>query len=200
MFRSLTLTVLAVLISATAALAGETYVIDKDHSETGFTIRHMMGRVAGGFTDFGGTIVFDKAKPEQSSVEFRIKSASIDTNNQKRDDHLRSPDFFDAAANPEIVFKSTKVVPKSANAFDVHGTLTMRGVTKAIVLPVKYLGEGKDPFGNQKASWETSIVLNRKDYGIVWNKTLDTGGWLLGDDVTVTINLQAARQVAKQTT
>ena len=159
----------------------------------------MMGKVRGVFTDFGGTIAFDKANPAASTVEFRIKATSIDTNNERRDGHLRSADFFDVATYPEIVFKSTKVTAKGGNAYDVAGTLTMRGVTKTVTLPVKYLGEGKDPFGNIKASFETALAINRKDYNIVWNKALDTGGYLLGDEVAIAISLEASKQGAAGT-
>ena len=193
MFRNLC-AALAILMTASPALAGDTYTVDRSHSETSFRVRHMMGRVSGGFGDFSGTIQVDRERPEDSRVEFRIKTASIDTNNTRRDEHLRSPDFFDAAAHPEIVFTSTRVVPKGENQFEVHGNLTMRGVTKALVLPVTFLGEATDPGGRVKASWETSTTLNRKEYGIVWNRALDSGGFVLGDEVEVTINIQAARQ------
>ena len=193
MFRNLC-AALAILMTASPALAGDTYTVDRSHSETSFRVRHMMGRVSGSFGDFSGTIEVDRERPEDSRVEFRIKTASIDTNNTRRDEHLRSPDFFDAAAHPEIVFTSTRVVPKGENQFEVHGNLTMRGVTKPLVLPVTFLGEAADPGGRVKASWETSTTLNRKEYGIVWNRALDSGGFVLGDEVEVTINIQAARQ------
>jgi len=194
MFRKLTLTAAALLVAATSAFAADSYTIDKDHSETSFLVQHMMGKVRGVFSDFGGTIAFDKATPANSRVEFRIKTASIDTNNDKRDGHLRSPDFFDVATYPEIVFTSAKVVAKGTNTFDVTGALTMRGVTKTVTLPVTYIGEATDPMGAIKASFETTLTLNRKDYNIVWNKALDTGGFLLGDEVAITINLEAAKQ------
>jgi polyisoprenoid-binding protein YceI len=193
MFRNLC-AALAILMAASPVLAGDTYTVDRSHSETSFRVRHMMGRVSGSFGDFSGTIQVDRERPEDSRVEFRIRTASIDTNNTRRDEHLRSPDFFDAAAHPEIVFTSTRVVPKGENQFEVHGNLTMRGVTKALVLPVTFLGEATDPGGRVKASWETSTTLNRKEYGIVWNRALDSGGFVLGDEVEVTINVQAARQ------
>jgi polyisoprenoid-binding protein YceI len=198
--RPLTFTAAALLVAASSVFAAaETYTIDKDHSEASFQVQHMMGKVRGVFTDFGGTIAFDKANPAASTVEFRIKATSIDTNNERRDGHLRSADFFDVATYPEIAFTSTKVTPKGGNAYDVTGTLTMRGVTKTVTLPVRYLGEGKDPFGKIKASFETAVSLNRKDYNIVWNKALDTGGFMLGDEVAVTINLEATREGASAT-
>jgi polyisoprenoid-binding protein YceI len=200
MFRKLTLTAAAFVLAASSAFAApETYAIDKDHSETSFLVQHMLGKVRGVFTDFSGTIAFDKANPAASSVEFKVKATSIDTNNEKRDEHLRSADFFDVATYPEITFKSSKIAAKGGNAYDVTGTLTMRGVSKTVTLPVKFLGEGKDPWGNVKASFETAITINRKDYNIVWNKALDAGGFLLGDDVAISINLEAGKQAPTST-
>jgi polyisoprenoid-binding protein YceI len=181
-------------LAASPALAADTWTVDKNHSEVSFQVKHMMARVRGGFNDFSGTIVADPAKPEASSVEFTIKTASIDTNNENRDKHLRSADFFDAEKNPDITFKSTKVVAKGKDKYDVTGTFTMHGVTKEVTLPVTFLGAMKDPRGNEKAGFETGVTLNRKDYGIVWNQALDSGGFVLGDDVTVSINLETAKK------
>jgi polyisoprenoid-binding protein YceI len=181
-----------VLALAAPALA-DTYSVDKAHSEAAFQVRHILTKVRGTFRDFSGTINFDKARPENSTVEFRIKAASIDTGNQKRDDHLRSPDFFDVATHPEIVFKSTKVVSKGNNTFDVTGDFTMHGVTKSIVLPVAFLGEQK--FGKGvKAGFETAVTLNRKDYGLNWNRALESGGVLVGEEVEIAINIEADLQ------
>jgi polyisoprenoid-binding protein YceI len=187
----------AALIAAAPALAlpaaAQTYAIDKTHSEVLFSVKHLVSRVSGQFQDFGGTIVIDRAKPEASTAELSIKAASISTKEARRDDHLRSPDFFDVAKFPEITFKSTKVTPKGKDAFEVTGDLTLHGVTKPVVLEVGFLGDAKDPMGNEKAGFEATTTLNRKDFGIVWNKALDQGGYLLGDDVKVTINLEAAK-------
>jgi len=196
MLRTLMGTALALLLVTAPVTADEVFTIDRAHSEVSFRIRHMMSKVSGTFGDYEGTIDLSREQPEQSNVEFRIKAASIDTNNERRDTHLRSADFFDVEQHPEIVFRSTRIVPKGENAFEVHGDFTMRGVTKAIVVPVTYLGEMKDARGRTKAGWEASAMLNRKDYGIVWNQTLDTGGFVLGDEVEVSINLQAAKQEA----
>lgn len=199
MLRALAGTALALLLVTAPATADEVFTIDRAHSEISFRIRHMMSRVQGSFGDYEGTINLSREQPERSSVEFRIKAASIDTNNERRDNHLRSDDFFDVEQHPEIVFKSTRIVPKGENAFEVHGDFTMRGVTKAIVVPVTFLGEMKDARGRTKAGWEASATLDRKDFGIVWNQTLDTGGFVLGDEVEVSINLQAAKQEVAET-
>jgi polyisoprenoid-binding protein YceI len=175
------------LVLAAAAVHADvkTYDVDKNHSSAGFQIRHMVGKVSGRFNDFSGKITADPAKPETGSVEFTIKAASITTDNERRDTHLRSPDFFEVEKFPEITFKSEKIVAKGKDEYEVSGPLTMHGVTKAVVLPVKMLGTSGDLIG-----LEVQTVLNRKDYGIVWNKVLDTGGVQLGDDVTVSINLE----------
>jgi polyisoprenoid-binding protein YceI len=195
MFRRTLLTLAVALALATPALA-DTYTIDKNHSEAAFQVRHILTKVRGTFRDLGGTINFDKVKPENSTVEFRIKTASIDTGVQKRDDHLRSPDFFDAATHPEIVFKSTKVVAKGDNKFDVTGDFTMHGVTKQITLPVTFLGEQKFMKGS-KAGFETGLTINRKDYGLAWNRALESGGVMVGEDVEISINIEADLQVDK---
>jgi polyisoprenoid-binding protein YceI len=181
------------LTSGAGATAADTYVVDKVHSQVGFRVRHLVGKVSGRFTDFEGKIAADAAKPEASSVEFVVKTTSIDTDNNQRDNHLRSADFFDVAKYAEITFRSTKVTPLGSDRFDVLGTLTMHGVSKDVTLPVSYLGVTKDPWGNDRAGFEVATRLNRKDFGIVWNQTLDTGGLMLGDDVEVTITLEAIK-------
>ncbi len=196
------LAVLAVVLLAASALPGTaavpasatgTWNVDKVHSEVAFQVRHFVSKVRGVFTDFAGTIKIDAEKPETSSVEFTIKAASINTNEPKRDAHLRSPDFFDAEKFPELKFTSRKVVRKTDTTYDVVGDLTMRGVTKEITLPVTFSGVVKDPWGLERAGFETSITLNRQDYGIKWNKALDQGGYMLSDDVSVTINLETTK-------
>jgi polyisoprenoid-binding protein YceI len=195
--RILTLLVAAVAAAAAAPLfAAETYTIDKAHSDATFQIRHFASKVRGGFGDFEGTIQADPAKPEVSSVVFTIKAASIDTNNADRDKHLRSADFFDVEKFPEITFKSSKITPAGKDKYNVTGTLTMHGVSKEVTLPVTYLGSAKDPGGNQRASFEVETTLNRKDFGINWNRALDAGGFMLSDDVVVSIGLETKMQAA----
>jgi polyisoprenoid-binding protein YceI len=184
----------ALILAATPLFAAETYTVDKVHSNAQFTIRHLMSKVTGRFTEVEGAIQVDRARPEASAVEFRIKTASIDTANKQRDDHLRSPDFFDAANNPDISFKSTKMKATAKDSYQVTGTLTIRGVSKEITVPVTVLGEMKDPWGNERAGFEVQTTLNRKDYNILWNKTLDAGGYVLGDDVVVNLTLEAVKK------
>jgi polyisoprenoid-binding protein YceI len=186
--------VAALVLAASPALAGDTYVVDKGHSEATFQVRHLVTKVRGHFGDFEGTIQVDPARPEASTVEFVVKAASLDTAHAERDKHLRSADFFDVEEHPEIRFKSSKITAKGKDAYEVSGTLTMRGISKEITLPVSFLGFAKDPWGNEKAGFETQITLNRKDFGMVWNKTLDSGGWLLGDEAYITVNIEANKK------
>ena len=171
-----------------------TYKIDKSHSEAIFQVRHLVTRVRGRFSDFEGTIVLDEANPEQSSVEFTIQATSIDTNEPDRDKHLRSDDFFAVEQFKTITFKSRKITKRGGETFDVVGDLTIRGVTKEITLPVTHLGKAKDPWGNDKVGFETEITINRKDFGLKWNAPLETGGFLVGDEVKVSLSVQAAGQ------
>ena len=194
MLRRLAIAILFLAASRLPLLAADTYTIDKAHSDVSFRVRHYASKVRGRFTDFSGAIQADTAKPETSSVVFTIKTASVDTNTADRDNHLRTADFFDAAKYPEITFKSSKITPTGKDTFDVTGTLTMRGVSKEITIPVAYLGSVKDPGGNERASFELSTKLNRKDYGINWNKILDAGGVMLSDDVEVTISLETVNK------
>jgi polyisoprenoid-binding protein YceI len=181
-------------IAAAPLFAADTYAVDKGHSSVEFRIRHFASRVHGRFSDFEGSIQADPAKPEGSSVAFTIKTASIDTNNPHRDDDLRSDHFFDAAKFPEIRFQSSKMIATGKDQYAVTGTLTMHGVSKEVTLPVTYLGSMKDPRGNERASFELNTKLNRKDWGIDWNRTLDSGSLMLSDDVEITVDLETVRK------
>ncbi len=185
---------------AAPAWAADTYVVDKTHGEVGFQATHLgISKVKGWFRDYEGTIVIDTAKPEASSVEFTIKVASIDTNSEARDKDLREAEgLFEAAKFPTLTFKSSKIAAKGKDLFDVTGTLTLHGVSKTVTLPVKALGPVTDPWKNVKYGFETQHTLNRKEYGIVWHKTMDNGGLVLGNEVNVFISLEAAKK--KETT
>ena len=183
----------ALALAASPALAADNFVVDKGHSEASFQVRHFVSKVRGRFTDFAGNIQVDKANPEKSSVEYTIKTTSIDTANERRDGHLRSADFFDVEKNPEITFKSSKVVAKGQDRYDVTGTFTLHGVSKEITVPVAFLGFAKTKQG-EKAGFEVTTTVNRKDYGIVWNQAMDAGGFVLGDEVTVAINIEAGNR------
>jgi len=191
LFAAAVLTTLAAL-----PLRADTFVIDPAHSEVSFQIRHMVSNVRGRFNDFAGTVNMDPKNLPGSSVEFHIKATSIDTNVADRDKHLRSADFFDVEKYPEIVFKSKSIKAAGKDKYNVTGALTMHGVTKDVTLPVTFLGEGKDPWGGTRAGFETATTLDRKAYGIVWNKAIDNGGVLLGDDVKIEINLETKKEGA----
>ena len=174
------------------ATATRTYQIDKAHSEVEFQVRHLLSKVRGRFSDFSGSLDFDAEQPVSSSVRFTIRAASIDTNQADRDTHLRSEDFFAVDRFPALTFASTRVTPRGGGQFDVTGDLTIRDVTRSVVLPVTYLGTAKDPWGNEKLAFEAEITINRKDFGLNWNAALETGGFLVGDEVKVSLSIQAA--------
>jgi polyisoprenoid-binding protein YceI len=193
------LAVIALLGAAVASAETTTWKFDPAHSEALFSIRHIFTKVQGRFNEMEGTIQLDDKDLSKSSVDVTIKTASIFTNNEKRDNHLRSADFFDAEKNPTLTFKSTKVIPGAdKDKFKVQGDLTMRGVTKPVTLDVEYLGGGPWGMGGQvygtKKGWVATTKVNRLDWGISWNKTLDQGGTLLGDDVDLTLNVEADNQ------
>jgi polyisoprenoid-binding protein YceI len=179
-------------MAITTATAVRTFQVDKAHSEAFFQVRHLISKVRGHFSDFSGTIGFDQAQPERSSVLFTIQTASIDTNNADRDAHLRSDDFFAAEKYPTLTFQSVAITSKGGSDYAVEGDLTIRDVTKRIVVPVTHLGLAKDPWGNEKLGFEAEITINRKDFGLTWNAVLETGGFVVGDDVKVSISIQAA--------
>lgn len=189
--RTLSAALAAALLLPAAARA-TTYKVDPEHTTVAFEVRHLFTSVEGRFRRFHGTIEFDPAHPEATRVEGAIEAASIDTNNEKRDKHLRSADFFDVAKHPEIRFVSTGVsdVDAAKKKGKLHGKLTIHGVEKPIVLDVKYLGTGKDPWGNVRGGFEARGEINRKDFGLTWNETLETGGLLVGDEVTIRINAE----------
>lgn len=186
--------VLALTLAASAAFSQDVYNVDKVHSEVTFRVRHFVSKVSGRFDDFSGAISIVPGKPAASSVEFAIKTASINTANPARDNHLKSADFFDAEKNPEITFKSTKITPVDADTFNVTGIFTMHGTAKELTIPVDFGGTVTDQRGTEKAGFSLATKLNRKDYGIVWNQTLDSGGMMLGDDVEITVNIEANKK------
>jgi polyisoprenoid-binding protein YceI len=179
------------MTATTTATALRTFTIDKAHSEVHFQVRHLVTRVRGRFTEFSGTVAFDAARPEQSSIAFSIDANSIDTSAADRDQHLRSDDFFAVEKFPTLTFVSSRVTKRSDERYDVAGTLTIRGVAKAVTLPVTYLGEAKDPWGHTRVGFETELTVNRKDYGLLWNAALETGGLLVGDEVKISASVQA---------
>ena len=176
----------------TIAIATKTtYSIDKAHSEVTFQVRHLLTRVRGRFSDFNGTIEFDEENPERSLVDVAVQAASIDTNERDRDAHLRSADFFDVEKIPVLTFRSTDIQHKAGDRFAVTGDLTIHGVTRSVSFDVLFLGKAKDPWGNERIAFEAGTTVNRKDFGLTWNAALETGGFLVGDDVKISLSVQA---------
>ena len=177
-----------------SATAVRTFMIDKTHSEVTFQVRHLVTKVRGHFTDFSGTIQFDDAQPEKSSIGFSINATSIDTGTADRDAHLRSDDFFAVETHPAITFTSSKLTKTSAELYSLEGTLTIRGIAKLLTVAVTYLGAATDPWGNARVGFEAEITINRKDFGLNWNAALEAGGFLVGEDVKISVSLQAIGQ------
>jgi polyisoprenoid-binding protein YceI len=170
-----------------------TYEIDKSHSSILFRVRHLLSKVPGQFNQFSGTIDVDPEKRDTVNATASIDVTSIDTDEAKRDQHLRGPDFFDTEKFPKITFKGSKLkdVNPEKTRGKLEGELTIRDVTRPIVLDVEWFGTATDPWGNKKIAFAATTKLNRKDFGIIWNKTLDSGGYLVGDDVDIEINVEA---------
>jgi polyisoprenoid-binding protein YceI len=177
--------------ATTTATAIRAFSIDKTHSDLLFQVRHLVTRVRGRFTAFAGTVAFDEDEPQRSSVSIEIDASSIDTGTPDRDAHLRSADFFDVATYPALTFVSSRVERTSASEFAVTGTLTIHGIARDVTLPVAYLGRATDPWGNERVGFESELTINRKDFGLGWNAVLEAGGLVVGDDVKITLSVQA---------
>lgn len=173
-----------------------TYQIDPSHSSANFSIKHMMiAKVHGGFEKISGQLVYDAANVSKSSINVTIDAASINTREPQRDTHLKSADFFDIEKYPTLTFKSTRV-EKDGSDLKVVGDLTIHGVTKSVILDVEAPSEEmKDPWGNLKLGASASTKIKRKDFGLTWNAALEAGGFLVGDDVAITLDIQFVKQV-----
>ena len=173
-----------------------TYTIDSAHSAAHFSVRHMMiSNVRGDFTNVSGTVAFDAQGPTNSTVEAHIDAASINTREAQRDAHLKSAEFFDVEKYPEMVFRSKSVAAAEDGELQVVGDLTIHGVTREVTLTVEGpTPEAKDPWGNQRIGATASTKINRKDFGLVWNVALEAGGVLVGEDIKISIDLEALRQ------
>jgi len=172
-----------------------TWAIDPAHSNVGFGVKHMMfTTVRGRFGDIRGTITLDEQRLENSSVEVEIEVASIDTRDEKRDAHLRSPDFFDAEQFPTMTFRSTRVEPRRGDEARVTGDLTIHGVTREVTLDTTMTGRGTNPWGVDVIGFEASTRISRKDFGLEWNVALESGGFLVGDEIKIELDIEAAKQ------
>jgi polyisoprenoid-binding protein YceI len=182
-------------VSALSAKAQTTWKLDPAHSKVSFNISHMViSDVTGRFTDFDVKLVHTKDDLTDGMLNATIKVKSINTDNEDRDKHLRSADFFDAEKYPEITFVSKSFEKTGKNTYKIAGDLTMHGTTKPVVLETKFNGTVNDPWGNTKAGFKATTTVNRKEFGIVYNKTLEAGGLLIGEDVEVTINVELAKE------
>ena len=196
--RAISVAALAATLSLPAAAATSTWQIDPNHSAAQFAVRHLaISTVRGAFTKVNGTIQLDDKDISKSSVEVTIDADSVDTRVPNRDKDLRSDHFFDVQKYPTITFKSTKVEQVEPGKLKVTGDLTIHGVTKPVVLDVEGpTAAVKDPWGNQRAAANASTKINRQDYGVKWNATMDGGGLVVGDDVAITIDLEMVQKPA----
>lgn len=193
-----TLAVAALGLAVTPAVAApEPYTIDPAHSAAAFSIRHLFSRVPGRFTKLEGKMVVDKDDWTKSTVQVTIDAASIDTNEPARDKHLRSDAFFDVAKNPKITFQSTSVKEVAPNKLQVAGNLMIRGTTKPVTIDVDVLGFGPGYGGAVRGGFEGHTKINRQDFGVAWNDVIEGGGAVLGDDVEITLNVEAAKEMPK---
>lgn len=175
-------------------MAKTKWVVDATHSSIDFSIKHMMiAKVKGTFQTFEADIEADPEDLSTADIEFKVDLSSIDTRNSERDAHLKSADFFDVEKYPTMTFKSTSIQKTSDNEYAVTGDLTLHGTTNQETFTVVYEGGGKDPWGNEKTGYSVEGVIKRADYGLVWNAALETGGVLVGEDVKVSLDIEAAK-------
>lgn len=176
-------------IASPAGLA--TWKLDSDHAHVEFAVRHLMiSKVKGQFADVQGTLQLDRADPTTARLDVEIAAASVDTRVEQRDEHLRSPDFLDAARFPVLSFRSQKVERAADDRLRVTGDLTIRDVTREVVLDVTERGGVTDPWGGERVGYEARTRINRKDFGLTWNQALETGGVLVGEDVEITLEAE----------
>jgi len=177
--------------TTTQAAARTTWKIDPVHSHIEFSVRHLMiTSVKGRFTGVDGTVVIDDANPADSHADVRIDASTINTGEPQRDEHLRSADFLDVQNFPNLTFTSTRISERKGSEFKLTGDLTIHGVTRQVVLDVAEEGRGADPWGGHRTGFSATTKINRKDYGLTWNQTLETGGVLVGDEVRIQLELQ----------
>lgn len=182
-------------MTTAAAPALTAWTIDNAHSEVAFAVKHLMiSTVRGRFANVSGQVDFPAGEYGDARVEVTIDAASIDTREDKRDAHLRSADFFDVERFPTLTFKSRRVQAIKGDSFQLVGDLTIKGITREVVLDVDVEGFQKDPWGNQKAGFSASARVNRKDFGLTWNAALETGGVLVGEDIKIALDVQLLQQ------
>ena len=180
-------------------MSSERWQIDSSHSGIQFTVRHLViAKVRGQFSRWTGSLETPGRDLSRASLDVVIDASSIETGVADRDAHLRSADFFDVEHYPEITFKSTAVTPSGADRLRVTGALTIKGVTRDVVLDVEVLGQAKDPWGNERAAFSATTAIDRREFGLTWNQVLETGGVMVGERIDIAIEIEAVRQVATQ--
>jgi polyisoprenoid-binding protein YceI len=171
------------------------WAIDSVHSEINFSVRHMMvSTVRGRFEKFSGSINFDEAQPARTTVDLQIEAASVNTREAQRDGHLKSPDFFDAEKYPYLTFKSKRIDMVEGHHAKLVGNLTIRDVTKEVVFDVEYAGQAKSPWGTTSAGFSAQTKINREDWGLTYNQVLETGGVMVGKDITLNVEVELVKQ------
>ena len=182
-------------LGAAPAVAGtDTWTVDGAHSTVGFAIRHFFSNTTGRFGAFEGTVTVDPAKPTGAKIEATIETASVDTDNEKRDEHLRNADFFDVTKHPTMTFTSTKVTAAGGDKYTMVGDLTLLGVTKPVTLDVSFLGQGPDAWGGTRSGFTAVGTIDRREWGMGYNTLLDTGGAVLGNDVEIRLELELIKK------
>lgn len=197
MFKKCAVIALALMLTAGMTQAA-TWSFDKAHSSVGFSVRHMViSRTTGNFDDFEGVLEFDGENLASGKVELTVQMASVDTDDEKRDGHLKTGDFFDVEKYPTMVFKSTKVSNVKGSSFQLVGILTLKGVSKEVTFDCEFNGSLKDPWGNTRAGFSAETEINRQDFNVSFSKILDNGGLMVSDMVTINLEIEAI-QAAEQ--
>nr|ASV46660.1 YceI like family [uncultured bacterium] len=182
-------------IARTLPAAAVEYEIDQSHSQVLFKVKHLgISTVTGRFRDFAGTITYDPQNPAAARARATIKTASIDTDNDRRDNHLRSADFFEAEKYPEITFTAGRLREARGDGFKLDGTLTMRGVTRPITLDVEKVGPARGPDGRERMAFNATTTLDRTQYGLTWSRATEAGGLVVGNDVQIVLELETVRK------
>ena len=198
MKNQLVLLFMASLFTWIAPSFAAEYAVDGAHSHVGFQIRHLFSKTSGEFKKFDGSFNFDANKVDASKVQFTIQSESINTNNDDRDKHLRTaPDLLDTKKFPTITFTSKKITAAGEKKFKLEGDFTLHGITKPVTFDVEFLGADKDPWGTQKAAYTATTQINRKDFGITFNKVLESGRVMVGEEVTITVDVEGNEKKSK---
>lgn len=190
MFKRLAIVLTVISIMSVSAMA-QSWDFDKAHSNVGFSVRHMViAKVRGSFTDYTGTINFDGKDMSKATVDVTIQMASINTDNEKRDGHLKSADFFDVEKYPTMTFKSKSITPGKDNSFTMVGDLTMKDVTKEVVLEGEMTGILEDPWGNTRAGFSTKTTINRQDFNVAWSNALKDGSLVVSNEVDIELEIE----------